>query len=523
MDWIDTATLQQVAATARAGDRIPAIRDLRLATYGSLRQAVTLVDELARHGDAAEPPADDSTLADVDPALRRRLLFLLVNGRRSEAVRTMMSSERCDAGEARDRLASVDATGWKAALGESELAILVQAANTGGIEAAAAVYADLTGVDETVALSVVSALQMHPRPPAHPDPAATERLVAAIQTGTVEAARAALDDSADPNAVTGDSDVLGEAAALGQLALIELLLDRGAGITGRTPDQRSPLRRALAAGQDDAATLLLRRGAPVDGGEESTLSLLLSRPDPPSVGLLDALPAHGASVNTDHLVQAIERGWETVVVHLLKAGADPNGRCQDHYTPLMAAANRGAEPLVRLLLDHGALLNSRGSGGVTALHLAVAAGDDGACALLLVTRGADTHARNCNRETPIRLARKLGRQELADALHKASLEAGPRWMRDARKAGIERLTLYYHKADGLAFYPHDIERCVLLGGDYDGARPTSAGLALEWLLARPHPPQADRLIPFLRLVDAGEDFPLSDMISACNPRVERMP
>jgi uncharacterized protein len=40
---------------------------------------------------------------------------------------------------------------------------------------------------------------------------------------------------------------------------------------------------------------------------------------------------------------------------LLEAGADPNARQQDEYTPLMAADQHGDERLRELLFAHGAL------------------------------------------------------------------------------------------------------------------------------------------------------------------------
>jgi ankyrin repeat protein len=39
---------------------------------------------------------------------------------------------------------------------------------------------------------------------------------------------------------------------------------------------------------------------------------------------------------------------------LLEAGADPNARQQDEYTPLMAADQHGDTRLRELLVEHGA-------------------------------------------------------------------------------------------------------------------------------------------------------------------------
>jgi len=55
---------------------------------------------------------------------------------------------------------------------------------------------------------------------------------------------------------------------------------------------------------------------------------------------------------------------------LVNAGADPNARDEDAWTPLMWAALEGNRPGVEALLRLGALPNSRGKNGKTALSLA---------------------------------------------------------------------------------------------------------------------------------------------------------
>jgi hypothetical protein len=136
-----------------------------------------------------------------------------------------------------------------------------------------------------------------------------------------------------------------------QVALTELLLDRGAAVDGVGEGSwRSPLQTALVFGYGEVARLLARRGARVDlvaaaglGRLEET-KRLLSGSDP------DA--RHRA------LALAAQAGQVEVVAALLDAGEDPNRYNPDgfhsHSTPLHQAALFGHGAVVRLLVERGA-------------------------------------------------------------------------------------------------------------------------------------------------------------------------
>ena len=61
------------------------------------------------------------------------------------------------------------------------------------------------------------------------------------------------------------------------------------------------------------------------------------------------MPLHSAAATQDPEVRY------AIAKLLLEAGADPNARQQDEYTPLMAADQHGDTRLRELLLEHGAL------------------------------------------------------------------------------------------------------------------------------------------------------------------------
>jgi ankyrin repeat protein len=89
---------------------------------------------------------------------------------------------------------------------------------------------------------------------------------------------------------------------------------------------------------------------------------------------------------------AVFGGQEEAARLLLDRGADPNALSTNENVrvpPLGTAAFVRSVPLARLLLDSGADVNGRGEGGFTALHSAAQNGDE-ALARLLLERGADS-------------------------------------------------------------------------------------------------------------------------------------
>ena len=111
-------------------------------------------------------------------------------------------------------------------------------------------------------------------------------------------------------------------------------------------------------------------------------------------GILDDDPAQATAQSGDgftalHL--AIFGGQEEAARLLLERGADPNALSANEAVrvpPLGTAAFVRSVPLARLLLDSGADVNGRGEGGFTALHSAAQNGDAD-LAWLLLERGAD--------------------------------------------------------------------------------------------------------------------------------------
>ena len=125
-----------------------------------------------------------------------------------------------------------------------------------------------------------------------------------------------------------------EAAALGRTERLEELLDADASLANAWADDGfQPLGLASFFGHVDAARLLVGRGAEVNSASRNAMKVM---------------PLHSAAATRDADLRY------AIAELLLEAGADPNARQQDDFTPVMAADQSGDTRLRELLLEHGA-------------------------------------------------------------------------------------------------------------------------------------------------------------------------
>ncbi len=110
-------------------------------------------------------------------------------------------------------------------------------------------------------------------------------------------------------------------------------------------------------------------------------------------------------------------GWPELADVLIDKGAVVDSRSTNSMknTPLHAAAAGGVTALVELLLKRGANPNLTQEGGWTALHAAAQAGNR-AMAEALIANGANVNQRAENNQTPLDLALLKGQHELVEFL-----------------------------------------------------------------------------------------------------------
>ena len=179
----------------------------------------------------------------------------------------------------------------------------------------------------------------------------------------------------ETDALNGNT-ALSLAATKGHLSTVALLLSKHANVEARNKRQMTPLLNAALNGASLTVSHLLGYGANIQetdsggntaihlavwGGHEDTVALLASKG-----ALLDAPTSQGATP----LLITVQNGMTDMCALLLSLGCNVEERHQIEQTvPLQYAAIKGCHSMVRLLLSHGAEVNTR-LGGSTPIFLA---------------------------------------------------------------------------------------------------------------------------------------------------------
>ncbi len=182
--------------------------------------------------------------------------------------------------------------------------------------------------------------------------------------------------------------LLHKAASLGQLRVATFLLDHGADIGARDQSlsQNTPLHWAAMNGHRAMVELLLSRKA-----------------DPNAILIPDG---------STPLLLATRKSFRSVCEALLARGANPNLSDSASEVPLDAAASRGDEAIVRLLLDKGAEVNRKSKSGTTSLHRTSSTN----IARLLLERGAEVNAQDEEGRSPLHVAASYDRRAMVELL-----------------------------------------------------------------------------------------------------------
>ena len=200
-------------------------------------------------------------------------------------------------------------------------------------------------------------------------------LIEAARHGSLDTVKELVATGADVNVVEGQAYTpLCAASVRGSCEIAEFLIAHGAAVNGvGTNRQTTPLHWAVMADQPAMVKLLLDRGAAA--GAESYEGRPLSNAR--SVPVARLLLEHGAPVNTPG----------------------------EQRAPLHAAAYDGRFEVLKELLARGANVNATNSWGATSLHEAARSEAARAeLALALINAGANVNARDPGGSTPLHVA-----------------------------------------------------------------------------------------------------------------------
>ncbi len=192
-------------------------------------------------------------------------------------------------------------------------------------------------------------------------------------------------------------------------AVVELLIEKGALIEGKTKYGTTPLHVAAAAGQDYLVNLLLDKGADIEALDNNNRTPLFSAFEKDKSRTVKALLARNANINAKDNVGRIPLHVAAQAMHqdlvemLLAKGTDVNMADANQWTPLHSAAEKGSLGIAELLLAHGANATAADIAQRTPLHVAAQRGDV-QLAKLFVANGANVNAKDRNGRTPIHAA-----------------------------------------------------------------------------------------------------------------------
>jgi uncharacterized protein len=140
---------------------------------------------------------------------------------------------------------------------------------------------------------------------------------------------------------------ISEAAATGDVARLGTILDADPkAVLSYSTDGWTPLHLAAAFATPEAVQFLLQRGAKID-----------------------AISRNPQANQPLHAALALSRNPESVKL-LLAAGADPNARQAGGFTPLFSAATSNRRDLAEMLVSHGANAHARDDRGKAAADFA---------------------------------------------------------------------------------------------------------------------------------------------------------
>lgn len=217
---------------------------------------------------------------------------------------------------------------------------------------------------------------------------------------------------------------LSQACEWGDFSVVKAFVEHGANVNTKDGHHQSVLWHAVFNRHDDVVKYLLEKGADAKAIQDQERTLLWAAKSKAMAQLLinaGVDPKYKTSDNDTALHEACQNCFADVVGVLLDNGLNVEAKGRFDMRPIHSAASSlsgDARPVLKLLLERGADVNSHGFEGQTALHECVLFNRLDNAALLLA-RGADPNLFNDKKQTPLDLfavATKVNRVKLYNLL-----------------------------------------------------------------------------------------------------------
>jgi len=173
------------------------------------------------------------------------------------------------------------------------------------------------------------------------------------------------------------------AASLGNLAMVELLVKRGARINDVNGDIHNSLWLAAYYGKTDVVKYLIKRGGHYNAADSSGMTPLMMASVNGDIDVVELLLKQKAERNSRHkdgdtaLMFAIAGKNTGIAKKIIDSGADVNIRNKFGISAIIIAAVENNIEIAKYLIGAGADLNAKTDFGKTALDIATAKGHTG--------------------------------------------------------------------------------------------------------------------------------------------------
>ena len=247
-------------------------------------------------------------------------------------------------------------------------------------------------------------------------------LMVAVKAGCKEVALVLLEKGADVHAKDRDRrTALHWACDRNMKEMVELFINQGSRVNEEDNLSHTPLKLAQKRGNEALSMLLLQAGANCKGLRDEQINFLYEHAF--NVGdklAIQALLNHRkptARSQEELLCHACREGVVLIVEALITMGCSVNCINVAGSTPLMEAARKGHEEVVKKLILAGAMVDMQDGRGNTALHIA-ANFNSIQCGILLAEGGASVRTKNkwSIPKTPLDLANTEFKEAINQAL-----------------------------------------------------------------------------------------------------------